>query len=59
MVRTLIGTMIEVAGGRRDLTEFARLLSGGQRSEAGPAVPSKGLTLVGVGYDDLDLWRSD
>jgi tRNA pseudouridine38-40 synthase len=59
MVRTLIGTMIEVAGGRRDLTEFARLLSGGQRSEAGPAVPSKGLTLVGVGYDDLDLWRSE
>jgi tRNA pseudouridine38-40 synthase len=59
MVRTLIGTMIEVAGGRRDLTEFARLLSGGRRSEAGPAVPSKGLTLVGVGYDDLDLWRSD
>jgi len=59
MVRTLIGTMIEVAGGRRDLTEFARLLSGGQRSEAGPAVPSKGLTLVGVGYADLDLWRSE
>jgi tRNA pseudouridine38-40 synthase len=59
MVRTLIGTMLEVAGGRRDLTEFARLLSGGQRSEAGPAVTSKGLTLVGVGYDDLDLWRSE
>jgi tRNA pseudouridine38-40 synthase len=59
MVRTLIGTMIEVAGGRRDLTEFARLLSGGRRSEAGPAVSSKGLTLVGVGYDDLDLWRSE
>jgi tRNA pseudouridine38-40 synthase len=59
MVRTLVGTMLEVAGGKRDLTEFARLLSGGRRSEAGPAVPSKGLTLVGVGYDDLDLWRSE
>jgi tRNA pseudouridine38-40 synthase len=59
MVRTLVGTMLEVAGGKRDLTEFERLLSGGRRSEAGPAVPSKGLTLVGVGYDDPDLWRSE
>ncbi|HJQ30165.1 MAG TPA: tRNA pseudouridine(38-40) synthase TruA, partial [Rubrobacter sp.] len=49
MVRTLVGTMLEVAGGKRDLTEFERLLSGGRRSEAGPAVPSRGLTLVGVG----------
>jgi tRNA pseudouridine38-40 synthase len=59
MVRALVGTMLEVAGGKRDLTEFVRLLSGGRRSEAGPAVPSKGLTLVGVGYDCLDLWRSE
>ena len=59
MVRTLVGTMLEVAGGKRDLTEFDRLLSGGKRSEAGPAVTSRGLTLVGVGYDDLDLGRSE
>ena len=59
MVRSLVGTMLEVAGGKRDLTEFVRLLSGGRRSEAGPAVTSRGLTLVGVGYDDLDLWRSE
>ena len=59
MVRTLVGTMLEVAGGKRDLTEFDRLLSGGKRSEAGPAVTSRGLTLVGVDYDDLDLWRSE
>jgi len=59
MVRTLIGTMLEVAGGKRDLTEFGRLLSGGKRSEAGPAVTSRGLTLVGVGYDHPDLWRSE
>jgi tRNA pseudouridine38-40 synthase len=59
MVRTLVGTMLEVAGGKRDLTQFWRLLSGGERSEAGPAVPSRGLTLVGVGYDYPDLWRSE
>ena len=57
MVRTLVGTMLEVASGKRDLAEFGRLLSGGRRSEAGPAVTSRGLTLVGVGYDDPDLWR--
>ena len=59
MVRTLVGTMLEVAGGKRDLTDFERLLSGGKRSETGPAVPSRGLTLVGVGYDYPDLWRSE
>jgi tRNA pseudouridine38-40 synthase len=58
MVRTLVGTMLEVASGKRDLAQFARLLSGGRRSEAGPAVTSRGLTLVDVGYDYPDLWRS-
>ena len=59
MVRTLVGTMLEVAGGKRDLAGFERLLSGGERSEAGPAVPSRGLTLVGIGYDYPDLWRRE
>jgi len=59
MVRALVGTMLEVAGGKRDLTEFDRLLSGGKRSEAGPAVTSRGLTLVGVGYDYSNLWRNE
>jgi len=59
MVRTLVGTMLEVAGGKRDLTQFERLLAGGSRIEAGPAVTSRGLTLVGVDYDHPDLWRSE
>jgi tRNA pseudouridine38-40 synthase len=59
MVRTLVGTMLEVAGGKRDLAQFGRLLSGGSRSEAGPAVTSRGLTLVGVDYDYPDLWRGE
>jgi tRNA pseudouridine38-40 synthase len=59
MVRTLVGTMLDVASGKRDLSEFDRLLSGGKRTDAGPAVASRGLTLVGVGYDYLDLWRSE
>ena len=55
MVRTLVGTMLEVGSGRRGLSEFAGLLDGAERSEAGPAAPARGLTLVGVDYDNLDF----
>ena len=55
MVRALVGTMLEVAEGKRELTEFARLLSGGERSEAGPAAPAMGLTLVNVCYENLNF----
>lgn len=55
MVRALVGTMLEVAGGKRELAEFARLLSGGERSEAGPAAPARGLTLVKVCYENLNF----
>jgi tRNA pseudouridine38-40 synthase len=62
MVRALVGTMLEVAEGKRELEEFARLLSGGERSEAGPAVQARGLTLVNVCYEDLNfggkLWTA-
>ena len=55
MVRTLVGTMLEGADGRRKLASLEGLLSGGERSDAGPAVASRGLTLVGVGYEYLDF----
>lgn len=55
MVRALVGTMLEVASGRRELAGFERLLSGGERASAGPAAPARGLTLVGVIYRDLDF----
>jgi tRNA pseudouridine38-40 synthase len=55
MVRTLVGTMLEVADGGRRMASFERLLSGGERSEAGPALASRGLTLVGVEYENLGL----
>ncbi|MGB3683607.1 MAG: tRNA pseudouridine(38-40) synthase TruA [Rubrobacteraceae bacterium] len=58
MVRTLVGTMIEVSEGKRTLEDFGRLITGGVRKEAGHSAPARGLTLVEVGYDDLNLKRS-
>jgi tRNA pseudouridine38-40 synthase len=51
MNRVLVGTMLEVAGGRRSLESFETLLAGASRSEAGVTVPAHGLYLAGVGYD--------
>jgi tRNA pseudouridine38-40 synthase len=50
MNRVLVGTMLEVAQGRRSVAEFTELLSGRPRSEAGITAPPHGLHLVGVGY---------
>ena len=50
MVRVLVGTMLEVGGGRRSLGDFTRLLEGARRSEAGETAPPHGLYLDSVRY---------
>lgn len=51
MVRVLVGTMLEVASGRRDVADFEALLRGAPRSAAGPTAPPHGLYLESVTYD--------
>jgi tRNA pseudouridine38-40 synthase len=50
MVRVLVGTMLEVGGGRRSLDDFRSLLEGAPRERAGETAPPHGLYLVGVRY---------
>ncbi len=51
MNRTLVGTMLEVAHGRRSVAEFISLLAGRRRCDAGTTAPAHGLYLAGVGYE--------
>ena len=51
MVRNIIGTLIEVADGRRPAGSMHDLLSTRDRSLAGPTAPPHGLYLVRVDYD--------
>ena len=48
MVRVLVGTMLEVGGGRRSIEDFRELLAGAPRERAGETAPPHGLYLAAV-----------
>jgi tRNA pseudouridine38-40 synthase len=50
MVRILVGTMLEVASGRRTVAGFTDLLAGASRPQAGETAPPHALYLESVGY---------
>jgi tRNA U38,U39,U40 pseudouridine synthase TruA len=46
--------MLDVAGGRITVQEFAELLEGGSRAHAGRTAAAHGLALARVSYEQLD-----
>lgn len=53
MVRSIVGTLLEVGKGKMTITEFKRVSRSGTRSLAGATVPAKGLCLLKVKYQVL------
>ncbi len=51
MVRNLVGTLVEVGAGKREVSEIQKLLDAQDRRAAGVAAPARGLFLVKVNYD--------
>ncbi len=51
MVRTIVGTLVEVGHGVRTVDRFAALLDARDRTLAGPTAPAHGLVLVRADYD--------
>ena len=52
MNRVLVGTMLDVARGWMPFEDFAALLEGRPRSDAGRTAPAHGLALAGVRYPE-------
>jgi tRNA pseudouridine38-40 synthase len=50
MVRFLVGTMVDIARGRRPPSDLPELLRAADNRDASPPAPPHGLFLVGVRY---------
>lgn len=50
MVRTIVGTSVEVGRGKLPVAETGKILEAKDRRRAGPTAPAKGLCLMKVGY---------
>ena len=51
MVRTIVGSLVEVGSGRRDESWLADALAACDRRAAGPTAPARGLCFMDVSYD--------
>jgi tRNA pseudouridine38-40 synthase len=50
MVRSIVGTLVEVGKGRMRAADLRKILNSRDRSEAGPTAPAQGLFLKEVNY---------
>jgi tRNA pseudouridine38-40 synthase len=50
MVRSIVGTMVEVGNGKVTVMKFREIIEQKNRSAAGTSAPAQGLFLVDVGY---------
>jgi tRNA pseudouridine38-40 synthase len=50
MVRMLVGTMVDIALGRRPTDDMVRLLERGDNQETSPPAPPQGLYFVAAAY---------
>lgn len=54
MVRTIVGTLLEIGAGRRAVEEVPAILAARDRRAAGFTAPAQGLFFVGARYPDFD-----
>ena len=59
MVRSIVGTMIEIGSLKISDTDFQKILDSRDRSEAGLSVPALGLFLTEIKYEEiiLEIWK--
>ena len=50
MVRSIVGTLLEVGFGQRPVADLHRVLASQDRTQAGKAAPAKGLFLSQIEY---------
>lgn len=58
MVRIAVGTLVEIAAGRRDPDDVPAIIASRDRKRAGYTAPACGLALVGVRYGEFDSERA-
>ncbi len=51
MVRSLVGTLLDVGREKIDREDFEKIVEARDRSQAGQSAPAKGLFLVDIGYE--------
>ena len=50
MIRIIVGTVLEIADGRREVEEMREILEAKDRNAAGPTIGPQGLRLEKVNY---------